>query len=365
VFTVFLQIKTRNFSLSVLFAAITAVIYMTANQIIEPFIPAAFMPESARFALVELLTFIISYAIGRVLKPRLNSLADSTPKGGIVRYIIGGTLITLALFYVNIFMIEQLGRVRVVAVTSMLLAGYMVFLIAAVHAFVQSRNELTEMENLKKYTAQIEAMNYELRHFKHDHVNILSSLYGYAQNNDLASLRSYLQEQLMPYSRGIALPAAPLAQLANVKIPELKGLLSVKAINAGNLGVEISFEVPSPVDEIHMNTVDLCRVAGILLDNAIEASSNRKDGVRVMLSSDGYGATLAVANKVDVPLDLSLIFKKGYTTKEKAEHGGTANPKRGLGLYNLRIILGCYENAAINAANDGGEAVFKLEVGSC
>jgi two-component system sensor histidine kinase AgrC len=206
-------------------------------------------------------------------------------------------------------------------------------------------------------------MNYELRHFKHDHVNILSSLYGYAQNNDLASLRSYLQEQLIPYSRGIALPAAPLAQLANVKIPELKGLLSVKAINARSVGAEISFEVPAPVDEIHMNTVDLCRVAGILLDNAIEASEGRKGTVRVMLSAAGHGTALVVANKVDAPLDLSLIFKKGYTTKEKAEHGG--NTKRGLGLYNLRIILGRYANAAINAANEDGEAVFTLEVGSC
>jgi two-component system sensor histidine kinase AgrC len=333
---------------------------MTANQIIEPFIPAALISEPVRFALVELLTFIISYTIGRVLKSRLNSLADATPKGGIIRYIVGGTFITLALFYVNIFMIEQLDRVRVVAVTSMLLAGYMVFLIAAIHAFVQSRSELTEMENLKKYTAQIEAMNYELRHFKHDHVNILSSLYGYAQNNDLTNLRRYLLDELMPYSRGIAQSSAPPVQLANVKIPELKGLMSVKAIHARNLGVNIFFEVPEPVEVIQMNTVDLCRAVGILLDNAIEAVEGCKGDVRVMLSKEGRSCTLVVANKVDAPLDLSAIFKKGYTTKESSS---SPQQKRGLGLYNLRKILGRYENAAVNAANADGEVVFKLEVG--
>jgi two-component system sensor histidine kinase AgrC len=111
-----------------------------------------------------------------------------------------------------------------------------------------------------------------------------------------------------------------------------------------------------------MGIVDLCRVIGILLDNAIEALEGTKGTARVMISSDEQGTVFMIANKVGAPLDLSAIFKKGYTTKERVD--GKAS-KRGLGLYNLRLILGRYPNAAINAKLEGGEAVFRLEVGCC
>jgi two-component system sensor histidine kinase AgrC len=122
-----------------------------------------------------------------------------------------------------------------------------------------------------------------------------------------------------------------------------------------------------------MGTVDLCRVVGILLDNAVEAIEGTKGVVRVMVSAGEQGTSIMVANKVTAPLDLSAIFQKGFTTKDGRERPALLGAdwpqgkraKRGLGLYSLRVILGRYPNAAITAENENGEAVFRLEVGLC
>jgi len=119
-------------------------------------------------------------------------------------------VITLLMFYANIFWVESLDRTQMFVITSLLLLGYMIFLIAALHAFISNISTVVEishqhemMEHLKNYTSNIEGMYAEMRHFKHDYVNILSSIYGHAQKDENEELREYLLQELMPYSREI------------------------------------------------------------------------------------------------------------------------------------------------------------------
>ncbi|MFR3948966.1 MAG: GHKL domain-containing protein [Ruminococcus sp.] len=58
----------------------------------------------------------------------------------------------------------------------------------------------------------------------------------------------------------------------NIKITELKSILSSKLLYAIELNIDVSIEVTDEVISLPMNTLDLCRIAGIFLDNAIEAT---------------------------------------------------------------------------------------------
>ena len=111
-----------------------------------------------------------------------------------------------------------------------------------------------------------------LRSFKHDYSNIMLSMSEYFEANDMEGLRSYFNKEILPLSRKITKNTAHINQLMNIKITELKSILSSKLLYAIELNIDVSIEVTDEVISLPMNTLDLCRIAGIFLDNAIEAT---------------------------------------------------------------------------------------------
>jgi len=377
IFVAFLYITTRNITFSVLFSTITVIVTLTGNNVAERLIflfeldPHSFNPQSDSALPIRLITFIISivlgrfirvmlsFIIGRLLKEKLGDLTTA-PESGMGRYIVGGAVITLLMFHANIFWVETLERTQMITIISLLLLGYMVFLIAAVHAFVSSVNATAEishqqemMEHLSNYTATIEGMYAEMRRFKHDYINILSSIYGHAQEDDNEKLREYLLQELLPYSQEEITADTQLDRLESIKLPELKGLLSLKLMQAELVGINTHIEA-ALIENINMNTIDLCRVAGILLDNAIESCKDNKGRIGFMAMVEGGSVCLIFSNTVETPPNLSDIFKKGFSTKGE---------NRGYGLYNLKIIIDRYSNISFSTHIEDGELVFKLFIG--
>ena len=60
--------------------------------------------------------------------------------------------------------------------------------------------------------------------------------------------------------------------IENLKVREIKGLITTKILQAQEKAIPISIEVPDEIDKIEMNTIEFSRISGIILDNAIEAS---------------------------------------------------------------------------------------------
>src|SRR5699024_11344897 len=63
---------------------------------------------------------------------------------------------------------------------------------------IQYKRNIKEIENYYKYTLQIEKINNEMRKFRHDYVNILSTLSDYIRENDMEGLRKYFNEEIIP-----------------------------------------------------------------------------------------------------------------------------------------------------------------------
>ena len=116
---------------------------------------------------------------------------------------------------------------------------------------------------LQEYTNQIESMYSSLRSFKHDYSNIMLSMSEYFEANDMEGLRSYFNKEILPLSRKITKNTAHINQLMNIKITELKSILSSKLLYAIELNIDVSIEVTDEVISLPMNTLDLCRIAGI------------------------------------------------------------------------------------------------------
>ena len=57
-----------------------------------------------------------------------------------------------------------------------------------------------EQENLTHYMAQLENHYQDIRRFKHDYLNILSTITGYIQENDMDKLRNYFDSSIVTSS---------------------------------------------------------------------------------------------------------------------------------------------------------------------
>jgi two-component system sensor histidine kinase AgrC len=101
-------------------------------------------------------------------------------------------------------------------------------------------------------------------------------------------------------------------------------------------------EIIDPIVKIHMDPVDLSRMFGILMDNAIEAatlSQEKQLGVALVKTSDGV--TIIVENSC--PEDMLAIHEM-YEEKKS-----TKGPSRGLGLYHYKTMAQAYENVLIES----------------
>ena len=137
---------------------------------------------------------------------------------------------------------------------------------------IQAEAKQKALRDLQDYTHNLEVMYNGLRSFKHDYVNILLSLSGYIENRDMDELRKFFETKIFPTKNLIDQGDFKLNQLGNIGVLEIKSLLSAKMIYAHESGIDVTIDIPDKVNSLLMDTVDLARILGIFLDNAIEAA---------------------------------------------------------------------------------------------
>lgn len=200
-----------------------------------------------------------------------------------------------------------------------------------------AQREEENKRNLLEYTAQIENMYEELRAFKHDYSNMLLTLSGFIDSDDMEGLRGYYQKSILPTNEKINKGNYHLHKLSKIQDPAIKGMLSAKFINAINQGVDLFVDIMDAVPDISMKVLDLTRVLGIYIDNAVEAALETDDKeVKFNVIRDSNAVVIVVANS---------YINKGISIKDVEKHSvSTKGEGRGIGLSNVRQILSEYPN---------------------
>lgn len=151
-------------------------------------------------------------------------------------------------------------------------AALMWFLYRNIQQKQEAKHMLRQYEHLQTYTEEVEKLYASMRSFKHEYINLLSTLSGYIEKNDMAQLKEYFRNEILPLSQAFAESDTRLGLLSHIEILELKNLLSSKLIYAIELGIHVELELTDTIRDIPMKRVDLIRVMGIFLDNAIDAA---------------------------------------------------------------------------------------------
>lgn len=214
-------------------------------------------------------------------------------------------------------------------------ATLMWFLYRNIRKKLHAENMLHQYEHLQTYTKEVEKLYGSMRSFKHEYVNLLSTLSGYMEANDMPHLKEYFYNEILPISQTFSESDTRLGTLSHIEIMELKSLLSSKLIYAMELGIKVELELSETIREIPMRTVDLIRVLGIFLDNAIEAaldSTERRIQLCFVHKEDCL--MIILRNSSDLPpIPLARLADWGVSSK---------GVNRGIGLYNAKSLLDQY-----------------------
>lgn len=264
-------------------------------------------------------------------------------------YLIDAALLLLITVYLFDNLIPgQNGSIgRMIYNNALHLSGYllvMLFLLLAMRCSwleqIQTEAKQKAVQDLQDYTHNLEVMYNGLRSFKHDYVNILLSISGYIENGDMDELKDFFENKIFPTKRLIDQGDYKLNQLSNIGVLEIKSLLSAKMIYAHESGIDVTIDIPDRVDSFLIDTVDLARILGIFLDNAIEAASETEQpqiGLHIM------------QNKTDVSITISNRFRDNGAALHKLKQKGfsTKTGHQGIGLSNAQKIIGSYDNVLL------------------
>ena len=179
-----------------------------------------------------------------------------------------------------------------------------------------------------------------LHSFKHDYVNILLSLSGYIEEGDLDRLKDFFESKIFPTKNLITGEDYKLNQLSNISVLEIKSLLSAKMIYAHESGIDITIDIPDKVESFLIDTVDLARILGIFLDNAIEATlETEQPQIGLNIIQNKTGVSIIISNRFrDNGIMLHTLKQKGFSTKIGHQ---------GIGLGNAQKIISSYDNALL------------------
>lgn len=201
----------------------------------------------------------------------------------------------------------------------------------------QAKYQLSQYDNLQIYTNELEKLYTSMRQFKHDYMNILTTLSTYIDQEDITALKEYFHNEILPTSHAFTDSDTKLGALANIKELPLKSIVSSKIIHSIELGIKTELEVMDPIHDVYINPVDYSRIVGIFLDNAIEAASETDEKLLRFCMIKKENSLITIVENTTTPLTSPLASLTEFGVSSK----GTL---RGVGLNNVKNITDQYQN---------------------
>ena len=229
------------------------------------------------------------------------------------------------------------------------------FLLLSIYSFtrmIKLANTKRDLACAEEYNQSLEILYDKVKGFKHDFDNIVSSLDGYIENNDMDGLKKYFNE----FKKDCKVTNN--LSIINPRIinnPGIYSLLNNKYFKATSSNVTFDIEFFLNLNDIAINMYHLSRILGILIDNAIEEAEKCNDKiVRVSFIKEAKNSRSVIIVKntyTNKDVDIEKIFEKGLSGKEN--HSG-------IGLWEVRKYVKKSNNLDLYTSKD--DKYFKQEL---
>ena len=288
-----------------------------------------------------LLVYFIIFCITQLLKLRKYKIEifdyeidKKSKKVLFINLTIG--LITLLIQLIITFNYIDILPVIITFLSFLSLLAYFAISIYSLTRVMKLASTTQKLQNAEEYNKTLSILHDNVRGFKHDFDNIVTTIGGYVKTNDMEGLKKYyvqLEDDCQKVNNLYVLNP----ELINN--PGVYSLLTTKYNEAEQKGIKVNMSLLLDLSKLNMKIYDFTRVLGILLDNAIDASSECKEKVMNIIFRDdakNHRQLIIVENTYkDKNVDTEKIFNKGFTGKEN---------HTGLGLWEVRKILNKSKN---------------------
>lgn len=312
--------------------------------------------------IVTLLAFFIGKIAGHILnRESLGSYRDSF---GLTNVLIIILLVSsIILFYIFLIGGERFGiRSAVATIAGIALPLYLLLIVVIVlylSKVIEKDTQIIIQKNmlsdLQQYTESIEKLYNSVKGFRHDYINMLSTMSIFITENRYDDLEIYFNTKILPTGNKMSKDNFKLGLLGNIKILELKGVIAFKAIMAQENNIDFVIDIVEEVTYINMDIVNLSKTIGILLDNAIEESSFcDKPYINFCIVVKNESKIIIVSNKCrDNMPSIDAIYQSGFSTKGK---------NRGMGLATVKTIVDACENCFLETKVQNNEFTIRMDI---
>ena len=342
--TILLQylIFSNPFLKSIISSVLSLIIYNLINiLIVNPFI-TIFNISSDQLSNIFIYKFcylIIMYLITIICiiilkKKNLNfHFSDDIDKRNKTIIIINLLFGIFAIAVQSITLFYYVDTLPVV-ITFLSFISLLVYYIISIYSLTRTFKLISttqKLESAEEYNRSLRILHDSVRAFKHDFDNIVTTIGGYIRTNDMNGLKDYYVQLEDDCQRVNNL------YLLNPEIINNDGiynLLTKKYQEADYKDIKVNMTFLLDLNNLHMKIYEFARILGILLDNAIEASSECKEKIiNIDFRNDQKNSRqiITIENTYkDKNVDTEKIFEKGISSKEK---------HTGLGLWEVRNLI--------------------------
>ena len=211
---------------------------------------------------------------------------------------------------------------------------FLIIFYLIIHNYIKSLKLLALTEKLESsqiYSNTIRLLHDSVRCFKHDFDNILTTLGGYIRTNDLKGLKTYYIQLEDDCQKTNTLYTLSPDIINNNGI---YSLLNNKYNKAVSKDVKVNITTLLDFSKLKMKIYNFSRILGVLLDNAIEASSECNEKIiNITFRDDTKNSRQIILIENTYPnknVNTDLIFDKGVSGK---------NEHTGLGLWEVRELV--------------------------
>ena len=274
------------------------------------------------------------------------------------KQIIASSIILLILTLINtigLFYVLKSFPSTIYIIAIILIISYYSITIINIKKTIKLENEQNKVNELEGNNTRLMESFEDIRSFRHDMKNIMQGLGGYIQAKDMDGLTNMYNE-FMSDCKEIQ-NTKDFEKLGNTN-PAIYNLINNKYLEAKKDGININVGVYVDLNVLKIKTYELCRVLGILIDNAIEATKecdNKEISIKFIKDKYNNRNLVIIENPYkNTLLDLSKLKQKGFTTKkDKKRHG--------LGLWRVNKIVAKNDNLRLTTSREDNK-IFKQQL---
>ena len=286
--------------------------------------------------LVYILMYVL-YKIVKYLKVHINILDSISVKNK--RIILVSVLFALLVIFMQIYLIVFYNDKLpffIILINILSLIAYFFLTIFSMTKAMKLEKTTEDLEQEKMCNKTLQILHDNIRAFKHDFSNILASIGGYVETDDMEGLKKYYEQLLQDCNHVNNLSSLSPDSINN---PAVYVVLANKYYKADELGIKITLESFIDFNNLYMEIYEFTRILGILMDNAIEAASecdNKIINVTIRNDKKQNRQLLIIENTYkDKDINVDRIYEKGYSTKPN---------NTGLGLWEVDKIINKHKN---------------------